>query len=525
MKLRILSFALPVSVAAALAGCVSQPIYDWRSILDDDVTIQPVVTMDRAILHLNKARKGYGEAVEKQMNTEASASRFLIAGAGVLLTAVGLKASSDVLLVGGATTATAYSMANSQLPRARISAYLAGIDALNCAEASIGAIRATDYRAIKSELALLDQARDALRARMATVQALYEQSKGGASTAADALVNAADTLKGADTVMTSTQSFLAKTDSAAAALHTQVEKIDKSVTQAIVNGTPDISQIKQVTAGLGSNISAIIAKAVTDSNAGKSAPGGGVAAQSTPLADTFKQPVENLLTAQKTVQQHMLKVKALLPANYEAINTQALSDCGLPALLAPFKANPVEVQFFAGKPLTRSIDLSGGKKEYVVEDPVKPLPAGMKLIKPGPSGTTLDIVLDGTASTVPGDYELRLHDQSQATDGSGTAVIKIKVAPGERTTPTAPAPDGNAPSPATPTPQSPQQAILALRKVALAGSSFTILTADVQADKSVAVGICEALDELTRKALGKAIRDAAKVAVPVSVKKERAACT
>ncbi|WP_146012517.1 hypothetical protein [Janthinobacterium sp. AD80] len=149
----------------------------------------------------------------------------------------------------------------------------------------------------------------------------------------------------------------------------------------------------------------------------------------------------------------------------------------------------------------------------------------MKLIKPGPSGTTLDIVLDGTASTVPGDYELRLHDQSQATDGSGTAVIKIKVAPGERTTPTAPAPDGNAPSPATPTPQSPQQAILALRKVALAGSSFTILTADVQADKSVAVGICEALDELTRKALGKAIRDAAKVAVPVSVKKERAACT
>ena len=520
MKVRILSFSLPVAIAAALAGCVSQPVYDWRALPDTEVAVQPPVTMDKAIGHLNKARRGYGKAVEAQMNTEASASRFLIAGAGLLMTAAGLKASTDVLLVGGATTATAYSMASSQLPRARISAYLAGIDALNCAETSVGAIRSTDYAAIRRELALLDGARDTLRARSRTLQGQYEKAGGGAPGVPDALVSAADTLKGADTVMTSTQSFLAKTDSAAAALYTQVEKIDKSVTQAIVNGTPDISQIKQVTAGLGSNISALIAKAVTDSNAGKSAPGGApLVAQAGGQTTEIKKSLDDLRDAQQAVRQHVLNIKALLPANYDAINTQALSDCGLPALLAPLTANPLEVQFFAGKTLTRTIDLSGGKKEYVVEDSVKPLPAGMKLVKPGPTGATLDIVLDGTAATTPGDYEVRLHDQSLAADGSGTAIIKIKVAPAEQAAAAPPAAGGGKQPQATP-----QQAILNLGKVGLAGSTFTIAAADRQQDDSIAVGICEALDEQTRKALAKAIKDAAKVAVPVSVKKERATC-
>ncbi|KAB8052566.1 hypothetical protein GCN78_08225 [Janthinobacterium rivuli] len=518
MSKRVLSMSL--SFALALAGCVSDPVYNWRALPDADVAILPAVTMEKALPHLYRARTGYRRAVEDQLGTESSTSRFLLGGAGVLMTAIGLKAPSDVLLVGAATSATAYTLASSQLPRARISAYLAGIDALNCAETSIGPLRSTDYARLKAELLLLDQARDTLRSRIDIVQAHYEQAHDG--TSADALVSAADTQKGANTVLVSTQSFLAKVDTAAAALHTQVEKIDKSVTQAIVSGTPDISQIKQVSAGLGSNISAILAKAVTDSNTGKSAPGGAVVAQSRGQQGNVSDPLKDLLAAQQAVQQHMLNIKSLLPANYDSLNAQALSDCGLPALLAPFTANPAQVQFFVGKPLTRTIDLSGGKKEYVVDDPVKPLPAGMRISKPGPTGTTLDILLDGSAaSTAAGDYELRLHDQSQATDGSGTAIIKIKVSAGAKGSSDAPA----GATPAQPGPAAtPQQAILELGKISLAGAQFTIATAKPRSDNSIAVGICEAIDDQTRRALANAIKSEAMVNATVSVDKEPALC-
>lgn len=498
LKLGLL--ALPL----ILTACVSQPIYDWRARVPANFKKNPV-NMTDALQYLDYARDGYRSAISEHMTAESGVTRTMIVGSTLLLTAAGLKAPSDALLLGGAAVGTVYGLGSSELPRARVSAYLAGVDALNCAEASVAAVRVTDIASLRTTVVQLDDKLYDLQAAIGALRKVVEAAGGKVDDSAAVIQSAQTTITGATTVITSTNEFLVKTDTAAAELLSQVEKIDKAVSVAVTTATPDLSQVKITAGGLGTSINAIVAKAVANANASKTAPSSPITPQTGSSEQTDYGRAKNAVEQQQdTTNKLMRRVKTLLPPNFDSISTAAMASCGVAAVPAPFVANPDQLDFTAKKAKSSDVNLTGGTKEYVVD--TLTVPKGLNVTAPGKDGSVLKVSLDAAVDITAGAYEVRLHDQ---TPGGNGVLINITVAPAEAPAAAAGAGAGTPAAPkagAKPAPVKPKsdgqpaaatgagtetQIVLNASQVKVGAKSFPIASATEQSnDKSIMVGLC-----------------------------------
>lgn len=519
---RLQTFSLVVLMT--VSGCSTTPVYDWRN---SKTAGRPheSVTMETAIAYLDKAKDGYNEAVRIQMQDEASVSKALIVGTGALLAATGLKAHTDALLVGGTLTGMTYSLGGVQLPRARVLAYLAGIDALNCAEAGVAPIRVSDYKGLQLTLTNLETNKDDLESAIQKLQVEYDKSPVQQDDAKKLLKSAQKTLAASSSIIRNTNSFMEKTVVAAAILLNQVDKIDKAVTQAIVTGTPDLSQVKLLSSSMGGDINAIINRAVTNSNASKAALLGTTAPQGTNNDSALKQAMDTVSAAQAAVIRTIKDLKSRLPKDFDSAAVDAVKACNLPVVPAPLVADQTHLQFFAGESETLNVVFSGGTKEYVAED--KTLPPGFSVKQPGPNGTKLVVEMDGTKVTAAAEFELRVHDQTAGADG---ILIEISVSPAKEPAATPPVVPNPTPGKAEaqskkplPGPGSIEAEATLVKKlinVTVGTKTYRILASTaIPADKSILVNVCGAPDDQARTEIEKAIVEKTKVKTKLNVQK------
>jgi hypothetical protein len=332
-------------------------------------------------------------------------------------------------------------------------------------------------------------------------------------------------VSGATTVVTSTKEFLVKTDIAAIELFNQVDKIDKAVSVAVASATPDLSQVKITANGLGSSIGGIVAKAVSNANISKTALSAAVTPQAAGPESDYDRVKNPLIDHQNATNQAMRRVKALLPPNFDSLNTSALASCGVAPTPSPFVANPDKIDFKAQKAQSSDVNLSGGTKEYVVD--METVPKGLKVTPPGKDGSVLKVSLDAAADVAPDQYEMRLHDQTPAGNG---VLIKITILPADKQPPadgTAPAAGGTkagtsaaaaknkstGQKPAVTAAVKETDVVMGVGSVTVGGKTFPISGADDKtADKSIMVSFCgpyldsdkaAVLDALTSKLKGK----------------------
>jgi hypothetical protein len=227
----------------------------------------------------------------------------------------------------------------------------------------------------------------------------------------------------------STNDFLAKTETAAYLLSNHVEKVDAAVTRSIINGMPNLADVKILSGAIGADITSIVGKAAVDANNSKQADGG---AQTPPVEGTPSKnngqeaQIRRIDTARDEVIKAMQGVRDLLPVNANNLNMQAVADCNLPSVPAPLAANLATVRFFTKTAQTMSIELKGGTKEYVVD--AGALPTGLIVKQPGPTGSSFDIVA-GDQLEKAGTYNLRVRDQTQGGNGIIIHVVVAESAP------------------------------------------------------------------------------------------------
>ncbi|WP_332856157.1 hypothetical protein [Duganella sp. S19_KUP01_CR8] len=432
MRLPFKKAAVPVALILSIAGCSTSPVYDWRkeqSDLTKPYEINPdAISMTGAVTYLQKARNGYRSQISTQAKDESTASQWILGGTGALLAAAGLKAHTDVLLVGGTALSTGYAMSTSSMPRGRVLSYMAGVDALNCAEASVAPIRTFNNDALALANKELKSKIGPLQTAVEKVTTAYKKAGPQAISVKDQTDSAEATITAANTVVSSTDDFLAKAKTASYLLYNQVEKVDAAVTRSIINGMPTLADIKVLAGGIGADMTSIVSSAVNDANASKSSKGltgsdSGLGAQAAGETSPLSTALKELSVAQENVNAAIDKVKDNLPPNANNLNMQAMADCNLPLVPAPLSVNPTAVQFYTNSAATKTFEFKGGTKEYVAD--VAGLPSGLSVKQAGPGGTTLEISADAsklTAVTAP--YNLRIHDQ---TNGGSTVSIRITI--------------------------------------------------------------------------------------------------
>lgn len=376
----------------------------------------PGRSMDDAILYLKTARVAYQKAISDQASTEANMSQGLLVGTGALLAAAGLRAHADTFVAGGAALSTSYAMGAAGMPRTRILAYMAGVDALNCAEASVAPIRTFQPAELKA-------ANENLRTAAGKLKSVLEGADKEKNLPKDfigASQSAEETLKAANGMVASTDDFLAKTQAAAYLLANQVDKVDAAVTRSIVNGMPNLADIKILSGAIGSDITGIVGKAANDANSSKQADGRAPGSDKSRSHQSEK--AAEIRGQQDAVIDAMQSVRTQLPVNASNINMQAMTDCGLPSIPAPLMTDTTIATFFTKTAMTKSIEIRGGTKEYVAD--VKQLPVGLTVKQPGPTGTTLELVATDELADI-GTYNLHIHDQTQGGNG---VIVRITVA-------------------------------------------------------------------------------------------------
>jgi hypothetical protein len=508
-----------------VTGCSTAPVYEWRAdqlVAGKTPPVDNTMSMTRATDHLQKARNAYRTQLNNQMKGEATASQWLIGSAGVLLAAAGLKAHADALLVGGTAMSTGYAMSTTAMPRGRVLAYMAGVEALNCAEASVAPIRTFDDQKLATANKDLKAKVQLLRTAIVETTAAYKAAPAHVMSINVQTDSAEATVVAANRVVSSTDDFLQKTRSAAFLLYNQVEKVDAAVTRSIINGMPTLADVKVLAGTIGPDITALVTKAVNDANASKTAQGDKQLGAQSSEESALGSALKILKTRQGDVNDAIAVVQDALPPNADNLNMQVMADCNLPSVPSPLTLNPAEVQFYTGANTTKVIELKGGTKEYAADDKV--LPQGLTLRQPGATGTSFEIISDATKLVAVGTYKLRLRDQ---TPGASAVYLTVTVVAGAAVGPAAsasgapgapkpapraaPAPTAKPATPAIPVaPVTPAHVAQAIdgKIIEVAGSKYTLSNTTPNADKSLTVLVCPPVpaDALGRQALIDAVK-------------------
>jgi hypothetical protein len=358
---------LVVACAVALASCSTAPIARWKR----ESPATSGVSMTGALGYLDTARTAYRDAVADQMDREASLSSALVVGGALVAILAASRAPRDAIFGVAAIGGTSYALGNMSLRRQRVLTYQAGVEALNCAQRAVIPfdIPQDEAQALVKSLNALDSSRLTLVDTLARAQSIRDGLPAGSQEKAPldtAISLAMQTRAAADSTMKSGRQFVGSLNRASRELVAAVDRIDAAVTRSVIDGSPDLSNVPKVIAGL-AGMMGIFAPGVE----GRVTDGLASYATATAKSDLTQTP------AQKIMQQ--LAIDALATASLtSSVNDRlanrvtawpedAFKDCGVAQVVTDLTVDPASLNFVAGVESHKGFDIAGGVKPYFVQ--------------------------------------------------------------------------------------------------------------------------------------------------------------
>lgn len=545
---RLYGLAL-LSVAMALAGCAA-PVRYYQG------TRPAIATSDmpQALDYLEGVRKHYRSTVETRMGHERDLTNALV-GAGAIALGLALGHVNTNAIAGVALGAgTAYTLGNINLARQPVLIYLAGIDALNCAEKAVLPLYINDAD-LKSLRGLLDGEGGLQVQRGKLAAALIAGDvvlRGTLSTATNrgrleaALAAGTKVLDASTATMQAGREFIALGARGSRALVATVTGIDTAVARAVVAETPDLSAVPGLVAGLAGTAGSFVPgagvdKATLDGLERKRSDLEIVKTMSNlKKLDDVDQAAVDVLEAAKVVAAKTEEVRSLLPSSPVLWPEDAFKNCGIAQVVSALSASTTAVRFTAGVDAQQEFEIFGGVKPYFVRID-GPMVDGLSVKSPVRFDNLAAVSVVGSKVKQALDTQLRVVDSSPtpraliipvsiAASGTGDAGKPSPAAPGDNSTPapakpaasSAPASNATAkpaPTVASPTKSAPGDDAAKLASVAnfkIDGRTFSLIGQPMDDGAAVAVTVrCpEGEVPLSRSVLGRALLDAAGIPQP-----------
>lgn len=415
--LRLSEIAL-LTVAVTLGGCAT-PVRYYEGQRPPMATAR----MPEALGYLDGLRKQYQGTVETRMKGERDLTNALV-GAGAVALGLALGHVNTNAITGIALGAgTAYTLGNVNLARQPTLIYLAGIDALNCAEKAVLPLYIREADLTKLEDLLdgkdgLKVRRSVLAAAMvageAELQAAPPASSGRARLQA-ALDAGTKVLDASTATLQAARNFIALGERGSRELVATVTGIDTAVARAIVAETPDLSAVPGLVAGLAGTAGSFVPSSgigtstLDDLERKKS----DLAKTQSGIAklDPVDTATANILEAAKVVAGKSEEVRGLLPTNPVLWPEDAFKNCGIAQVVSALSASATRLGFDAGINAQQEFAIFGGVKPYFVRFD-GPMIDGLSVRSPVRFDNLASVSVDGSKVKQALETQLRVVDSA-----------------------------------------------------------------------------------------------------------------
>lgn len=482
MYARSRALALPLAVGLAVGGCAAPVRY-----YSGERPAIATTDMPRALAYLQALRAQYQAAVEKQMRDERYLTNALV-GAGAVALGLALGNVNGSAIAGTALGAgTAYTLGNINLPRQTVLVHQAGIDALNCTEKAVLPlyIDGADLAKLRKKLDDAEDGLVALRGQLAAKvlegEAMIAQAASAASARPRleaAVVAGEKILASSATTMRAGREFIALGARGSREVVATVTGIDTAVARAIVAGTPDLSAVPGLVAGLAGTAGSFVPSAGIDTSTldglDKKKRDGVKAMTSAPKKDPLDEKAIEVLDAAKAVATRNEEVRSLLPTGPVVWPEDAFKSCGVAQVVSALSASTTGLRFSVGVDARQEFEIYGGLKPYFVRID-GPMVDGLSVRSPVRFDNLAELTVVGSKVSQSLETQLRVVDSSPtprvlsipvsiaaSAPGGGGKLATVPSAAGGSAAPIAPAttaankPASTAPAaPAAPTATSP----------------------------------------------------------------------
>jgi hypothetical protein len=526
-----------LSVAVALAGCAT-PVRFYEG------TRPAIATSDmpQALAYLEGVRKQYQSTVESRMGYERDLTNALV-GAGAVALGLALGHVNTNAIAGVALGAgTAYTLGNINLARQPVLIYLAGIDALNCAEKAVLPLYINDAD-LKSLRGLLDGEGGLQVQRGKLAAALIAGDvvlRGTLPTAPNrgrleaALAAGTKVLDASTATMQAGREFIALGARGSRELVATVTGIDTAVARAVVAETPDLSAVPGLVAGLAGTAGSFVPGAGIDKSTldGLERKRSDAARAMTEAKgpDQVDKAATEVLEAAQVVAAKSEEVRSLLPSSPVLWPEDAFKNCGVAQVVSALSASTTAVRFTAGVDAQQEFEIYGGVKPYFVRID-GPIVDGLSVRSPVRFDNLAAVSIVGSKVKQALDTQLRVVDSSPTPRALIIPVSIVASGAGDGSKPP-PAAAGGIPTPApakpaasttpkvaSPTTSAPGDDAARLASVAnfkIDGRTFSLIGQPVDDGAAVAVTVkCPEGDvTLSRSVLARALLGAAGITQP-----------
>jgi hypothetical protein len=411
-----------LALCLALAGCAAPVQYH-----SSKSPAMASADMPQALGHLQSVRGEYQKTVQDSMGNERKLTNSLI-GAGAVALGLALGHVNTNAITGVALGAgTAYTLGNVNLSRQPVMVYLAGIDALNCTEKAVLPLYTSEQN-LTALRALIDGANNqpglaALNGQL--VQALVRGEAVLAKTPAKAVsrpqlkaaIDAGQQVRDTATAtLRAGRDYLERGTRAAREVVAAVNGIDAAVARAIVEGSPDLSAVPGLVAGLAGAAGAFVptqgidtSKLAALSQTGKelATAKSGDSGVTDDVADAALAVIEATMQVAAINEQ----VRSLLPSSPVLWPEDAFKHCGVAQVVSALSASTAGLEFKAGVNARQEFDVHGGVKPYFVRFD-GPVVEGLNLRSPVRFDNLVEVSVDGSKLTQPLQTKLRVVDSS-----------------------------------------------------------------------------------------------------------------
>lgn len=526
-----------LTVAVAFGGCAT-PVRYYQGARPAIATSD----MPQALDYLQGLRTQYQSTVQTQMGYERDLTNALV-GAGAVALGLALGHVNTNAIAGVALGAgTAYTLGNINLARQPVLTYMAGIDALNCAEKAVLPlyISEADLKNLRSLLdgeGGLQVQRGKLAAALIAGEAVLRGAAPQSSARGRLEAALAAGTKVLDTSTATTQAargFIALGARGSRELVATVTGIDTAVARAIVAATPDLSAVPGLVAGLagtaGSFVPGVGIDATTLDGLERKKSDSAKAMTGTAKPDPVDTAAVEVLEAAKVVAAKTEEVRSLLPSSPVLWPEDAFKNCGVAQVVSALSASTTTLRFTAGVEAQQDFEIFGGVKPYFVRID-GPMVDGLSVRSPIRFDNLVTVSVAGSKVKQALDTQLRVVDSSPtpraliipvsiAASGAGDGGKPPPAAPaGNPTpapaTPAAPTTPAGTP-PAAPAPGNDAAKLASVANFRIDGRPFSLVGQPVDDGAAVAVTVkCPEGDvTLSRSVLGRALLSAAGITQP-----------
>jgi hypothetical protein len=440
MKMRHRLPTKPALVTLALAtltsGCAVSPLVTWTA---PPKPGDGSITMGYAMSYASAARDAYRKRMHDHVEQQGLLSGALL-GIGVLATGAAAArmhrdAYAGLAFAGGSS----YAFGQQTLRPERLSVYVAGVEAMNCAIAVVMPLNldTTKAKALRDEAVLLNEALSRQDAAMAKLRAAIapmseslqvaswkEQLAASATlrTSAKASANAAVEMDG-------------KVSQGAGALVVAVDRVQLQVEKAALATLPSLDAVFQPInslpryaglllpgAKLDERIGNAIASSATAAGKAQAAVAGVAVTEDVRMA---LQAHDDLVLANQALAGAAARVNGLLAGLDATTSTAGLSECKVAGVVTPLSVSKSELRFAGSKEEMQSFTVKGGVSPY--RGTLTSSVAGVTVGKAADNDRRFEVRV--AASVTSASLELQVTDSANGETNSAEVAIQVGTAP------------------------------------------------------------------------------------------------